>query len=209
MDQQAERTWGHAALELLEAPETARAESGGRAPAVYGVQVPSAAAYKFKRHGDASVPPTTVDLATGQAGDDVYSFSTRSERVAQACSGLGLGLLLVLVAVALHGFFVLAIGSALCLVQWARTRLCRPYEVRLAPSGELRFVRVMGTTQFHTADIRRIVRVKRRSNGALHKVRIEHTAGSVTLDGHWYISWRISQLRPGTPVTTEEWDDTD
>ena len=156
MDGQSGVSRGYTALELAEPPEPASVECAGRAPATYGVQEPPTPAYEKKWYADTGLRPMTSGPPTAESGEVVYSFGTRSQRVAQGCSGLGLGLGVAPITVAPHGFLIVTIGGGLCLVLWVLGRLCRPYEVRLARSGELRFVSVMGVTELIIADMRRI-----------------------------------------------------
>jgi hypothetical protein len=200
---------GDTALILADPPLPAWAERSGRAPATYGVQAPSAPECEITRHADSSFRATTADLPTAPLWEDVYSFGSWSRRVTDGCIGLGLGLGLILVTVAVPGLFFLTIVCSIGLLFLGMQRLMRPYELWIARSGELRFVSVLVKTDLKATSIRCIVRTERRSNGALHEVEIEHWAGSITLDGREDIFRRVRALRPGVPVTTREFDDTD
>jgi hypothetical protein len=203
------RLRGDTALLLADPPLPAWAERSGRAPATYGVQAPSAPGREITRDEDAGHRTTTTDVPTAQLEEDGFSFGSRSERVTQGCVGLGIALGLALVTIANPGLFFFTIYCSPWLGFWGLQRLRRPHEVWIARSGELWFVSVLGTTGVKTTGISELVRTERRSNGALHALRIEHIAGSITLDGREDIFWRLSRLMPGIPVTIKEFDDTD
>ncbi len=142
--------------------------------------------------------------------ENVYNF--HNERIMEACGGVIFGLVSLAVVVA-HAPFVwslihtvfFAVGALWLL--WRSLR--NPYELQFAPSGLLRFTSVSGSTELRAADIVRLVRRERVSNGSLHVIRVEHSAGSITLDGHEDVFARLANLVPAAQVSKEKYDDTD
>ncbi len=81
----------------------------------------------------------------------------------------------------------------------------------MAPSGQLRFFSVMGTNEFHAADVTSIVWFVKQKDRKPVEVTIKHGRGSVTLDvdSGGEIVDRLRKLQPTVPVSNAIWDDVD
>jgi len=90
--------------------------------------------------------------------------------------------------------------------------LCRslrsPYELRIAPSGLLRFASATGSTDLRAAGIICLVRTESASTGRLLYFRVVHGEGSVTLDGREDVFARLAKLAPTAHMSKEKFDDT-
>lgn len=160
-------------------------------------------------------PQVQIDELLDPPGE-VYSLGSRAGRIVGASIALAIvvapgfvfhnpGTIFNLGAVLLAMLF----GLPLVLLFAAVEALETPYQVRIAPSGEITFVSVLGAIEIHANEILRIVRRERWSNRALLGVRVEHWSGTVTLNGHEEIFARLTALRPTAQVKTEVYDDTD
>ncbi len=138
---------------------------------------------------------------------DVYSF--QDERIMEACGGVLSGLVSLVFVSLPRGGLVVAIFPTVCALWLLWRSLLWPYELRIAPSGLLRFTSVTGRTDLCAADIVRLVRRERVSNGKLAVIRVVHCAGSITLDGNEEVFARLAKLVPAAQVNSEKWDDTD
>jgi hypothetical protein len=84
--------------------------------------------------------------------------------------------------------------------------LYRPYEVRIAQSGLLRFVSVMRTSFISRPDILGIRRHELPSGG-LHHLTVLHAQGSIQIDsGSKETFEKLLALSPKSPVTVEVYD---
>jgi hypothetical protein len=209
MDQCFEPIGRAATLELDEGRTPACTERRGRAPATYGVLAPGVPVAEFNRAADAAAWLPPPNLSSNEPPDAVYTFGSRSERFTQGSIGLALMSALLVAAAAAPGLFIIAVIASIGLGAWAMARLGRPYEVWTWRSGDIRFVSVVGAIDLRTTHILRVVRVVGRSSRTLREVRIEHATGTITLDGREDVYRQVRQLRPGIPVITEEYDDTD
>ena len=161
-------------------------------------------------------PGTRIDEMADRS-DATYRLGSPIGRVIQACLALPFALVFGFISLwllrgGLAGLLLMVsfpgpVAFALFAAVWHS--LSRPYEVHIGASSALRFVSVMDTTEFSAADIVRIVRRQRRSNGSLDTLRLEYLGGSVTMNGHEEICARLRALHPMVQMGTEEWDDTD
>ncbi len=140
---------------------------------------------------------------------ETYSF--KGDRIMNACGGMALGLVGLYPVVAHAPWFVSLLPGiffALLALVGLWCSLQRPYELRIASSGLLRFASVIGTTDLCAADIVRLVRSERVSNGSLYDFRVEHHWGAITLDGREDVFSRLARLSPAAQVSKEKYDDT-
>ncbi len=137
---------------------------------------------------------------------EIYSF--KGTRIMEACGCVAVGLFFCFFAAAgAHAPFVLSFIAASALASvglWYNLR--SPYELRIGPSGLLRFTSVTGSNDLRAAHIVRLVRRERVSNGKLDHIRVEHRAGSITLGGREDVFARLAQLVPAAHVSTEQYD---
>ncbi len=150
---------------------------------------------------------------------ETYSF--KRNRIKQACWAVVCGLFGLGAAVAVHilgfsvwrapdgtfnvlaGFFsvvFVALPASLIVLGLLRDCVRRPYELRIAPSGRLRFVSVTGSTDLRTADINALAGWER-ATGKLFFIRVEHGTGSITLDGNEAVFASLSKLVPAALVS--------
>lgn len=144
------------------------------------------------------------------ADAEVHAFGSRTGRLVEV------------------GILLVAAGCGLAFAIWPRTgdqtiwllalsfwatvaalgQLTWAYELRISPAGVVTCTSLLGTTEFHGADIARIVRRERVSNGALDTIGVEYLGGSVSLAGREEVFARLTALRPSAQVTREMYDDT-
>ena len=136
--------------------------------------------------------------------EETYSF--RGLRVGAACVGLALGVGSLLLFISGQAIWGLCLALAVARFLWSSVH--EPYEVRIAPSGQVTVTSVTCSSAFPAAAIMRLVRYERRSNGKLSSIRVEHTQGSVSLPGREPLFRRLTTSTPRAEVSTEEYDDT-
>ncbi len=138
----------------------------------------------------------------------IYSF--KGGRIMEACAGAMffafIALMFLFGSVASGVICVLLVG--VLALGFLERSLRSPYELRIAPSGLLRFTSVTGSTDLCAADIVRLVRTERVSNGKLYDIRVKYGAGSITLDGREDVFARLARLVPTAHVSKEKFDDT-
>lgn len=150
--------------------------------------------------------------------EEVYSLGSRAGRIIGACIGLAIvlapGFIFHPPGAIFHPGAVLGamlFGLPLAILFASLEALDTPYEVRIAPSGEIRFASVLGATDISATDIVGIVRRERRSDRKVDCLSIRYGTygGSVTLHGNEEIFARLTALRPTMLIRTEVYDDTD
>lgn len=96
----------------------------------------------------------------------------------------------------------------LACIAFACSAIGEVYEVRIAPSGLVRFYRVIGSVDVQAADILRLVRYQAKSDGRVTPTfAVVHRRGRLLV--HESILPRLTALTPQTGVATEIFDDTD
>ena len=142
--------------------------------------------------------------AAARSLDETYSF--RGPRVGEVCFALALGIGCLLLFISGQAFWGLCLALVVAWHFWLSVH--QPYEVHIAPTGQVTVTSVTCSSAFPAAAITRLVRYERRSNGKLSSIRVEHTQGSVSLPGREPLFQRLTTLTPRAEVSTKEYDDT-
>ena len=144
----------------------------------------------------------------------VYSLDTRANRVRWARNAVAfaplplmIGAMLLALGASVGGWLIFfGIPVAFTAIAHACYSISEPYEVRIAPSGLVRFARISGNIDIHAADILRLVRCQAQSSGRVTAFKVVHRGGSITVRED--IFTRLAALCPAAQAATEVYDDT-